>query len=535
MALLQNNDDTVDILGIIGAISSRKGQMPEANYRVYKRERRRRRWPYLVVAAVCVSALILGWQLIGVPRVSAVTPGPDSYVKNRSLTVVLNVKGLAKLKNVRVAFDGKDVTAGTTRSSDKLSFTTGDLSDGSHSVAFEATSSNIFRQQVRKDWRFTVDTSIPKLELDGDADEGQINTSPPTFSGKTEPYATVTVSSGNVKASGTADASGAYSVSANLPDGPSDVAITTSDRAGNATTKKLSVFVDAEPPTLKTTELPKTIKKAGITVRVKATDQLGTPEVKFVLDGEARKLTGTPPKFKFGTSGLAQGRHTIVVTAADKGGNVVTKRQTFVVDSTEKFGSAVMWIGARGKDVKQLQNKLTDAGVLKNAKSGVYDSATEKAVRALQARYGLEVDGIVGGNVLNALSGQLIVDLGDLRLYFYRGGKLYKSYPVAAGSAAYPTPTGSYSIVNKSKDPTWMPPDSDWAKDAEPVPPGVNNPLGTRWIGTSAPAIGIHGVPPSSEGTIGSYASHGCIRMHNADAIQLFDLVVVGMPVIIRN
>ncbi len=508
--------------------------MPEAKYQLYRHERRRR-WPYFVIAAVCLSAAILGWQLIGVPRVSAVTPGPDAYVKNRSLTVVLNVKGLPTLKDLSVAFDGKDVTADASRNGDRLTFTTGDLTDGAHSVAFSATSSNLFRHEVREDWRFTVDTSIPTLKLSGAADEGRINTSPPTFSGETEPYAVVSVSSGAVKASGTADASGAYSVSAALPDGPSTVAITTTDRADNATTKKLHVFVDGEPPELRTTQLAKTVKHAGVTVRVKATDQIGAPKVKFVFDGEERELTGSLPKLKFSIKNLAQGRHTIVVTAADKGGNVVTKKQSFVVDSTEHFGSAFMWPGARGKDVKELQSKLTDAGVYTGKKTGFYDSDTQTAVRELQAKYGLAVDGIVGGSVLNALSGQIVVDLGDLKLYLYRDDKLIKTYSVAVGQPAYPTPTGSYSLVNKSEDPTWMPPDSEWAKGAEPVAPGIDNPLGTRWMGTSASGVGIHGVPPSEEGSIGSYASHGCIRMHNLDAIELFQLVVVGMPVLIRQ
>ena len=194
-----------------------------------------------------------------------------------------------------------------------------------------------------------------------------------------------------------------------------------------------------------------------------------------------------------------------------------------------------MWPGARGKDVKELQSKLIDAGVYSGKKTGVYDSDTEKAVRKLQAKYGLEVDGIVGGNVLNALSGQIIVDIGDLRLYLYRDGVLVKSYPVATGQPAYPTPTGTYSIVTMTKDPTWLPPNSDWAKDAKPIPPGTENPLGTRWMGTSAPGVGIHGVPPSEDGSIGTYASHGCIRMHNWDAVDLFDRVVIGMPVIIRQ
>jgi len=510
--------------------------VPEPAYRVYRRERSgHRRWPYYVVAAVCVLATLAAWQVLAVPRVSAVTPGPDSYVKNPSLTVVLNVKGLPKLKSLRVTFDGHDVTGKATRSGDKLTFTTGKLSDGSHSVSFIATSSNLFRHEVRKDWRFTVDTSIPTLELAGSADEGRINTSPATFSGTTEPYATVTVSGGGVQASGQADASGKYTVSANLPDGPSDVTITTADRAGNATTKQLSVFVDTSPPTLKTTQLDKTVGHSGLKIRIKARDQLGEPKLKLVLDGEARKYEGLPSRAVFTVKNLAQGKHTMIITAGDKGGNVVTDKQTFVIDSTEHFGAATLWPGARGKDVKELQTKLANAGVFTSTKTGVYDAKTELAVRKFQANNGLEADGIVGGNVLGALSGQIIVDIGDLHLYLYRDGKLLKSYPVATGQPAWPTPTGTYSIVTMIKDPTWLPPNSDWAKNAQPIPPGSVNPLGTRWMGTSASGVGMHGVPPSEDGSIGTYASHGCIRMHNWDAVDLFDRVVIGMPVIIRQ
>ncbi|MCX6363331.1 MAG: L,D-transpeptidase family protein [Actinobacteria bacterium] len=480
-------------------------------------------------------AAVAAWQVLAVPRVSAVTPGPDSYVKNPSLTVVLDVKGLPKLKNVRVAFDGDDITNKATRSGDKLTFTTGKLSDGTHSVSFNATSSNLFRHEVRKAWRFTVDTSIPTLVLAGAADEGRINTSPASFSGTTEPYSTVTVEGGGVRASGQADASGKYMVSANLPDGPSNVTITTADRAGNATTKRLRVFVDASPPTLKTTQLDKTVGHSGLKIRIKARDQLGEPELKLVLDGETRDYQGLPSRAVFTVKNLAQGKHTMVITASDKGGNVVTDKQTFVIDSTEHFGMAVMWPGARGKDVKELQKKLADAGLYDFPKNGVYDNHTVTAVKGFQARNGMTVDGLVGTIALNALSGQIIVDLGDLRLYLYRNDKLVKSYWVATGQPAYPTPTGTYSIVTMTKDPTWLPPNSDWAKNAEPIPPGTENPLGTRWMGTSASGVGIHGVPPSEDGSIGSYASHGCIRMHNWDAVDLFDRVVIGMPVIIRQ
>jgi len=534
---LQCNEENADSQGIIGANSSRKGKLTDPAYRVYRHEPDaiRRRWPYFVVAAVCVLAALAAWQLLAVPRVSAVTPGANAYVKHPSPTVVLDVKGLPRLKDVRVTLDGRDVTDAISRSGNELTFTTGTLSDGPHAVAFNATSSNIFRRQVRKDWRFTVDTSIPTLTLAGSADEGRLNTSPPTFSGTTEPFATVTVLSGALKASGTADADGDYSVSVKLSNGPSDVSIITTDRAGNMTSKQLRVYVDAVPPALKVTRLTKTAHHAGVKVRINATDQLGTPRVSVLLDGEKKAFTGAPSHGVFAVGDLAQGKHVLIVSAGDKGGNVVTEKQTFIVDSTEHFGIASMWPGARGKDVKELQKRLQDAGTYAGLRNGVYDTRTADAVKEFQARYGLEADGLVGGNVLNALSGQIVVDIGDLRLYLYRDGNLVKSYMVATGQARWPTPTGTYAIVDMQTDPTWLPPNSDWAKDAKPIPPGAENPLGTRWMGTSAPGVGIHGVPPSEDSSIGTYASHGCIRMHDWDAVDLFDRIVVGMPVIIRQ
>ena len=508
--------------------------MPDVPYQLYSStEQRRRRWPYIVIAAVCVFAAVVGWQLYGVPRVSAVTPGPDAYVKDPSPTVVLDIRGLSDLKDVAVTLDGEDVTAQSRRDGDTLTISAGDLADGEHAVAFRARSSNLFRRDVSKDWRFTVDTSIPKLELEDELMAGRINTDPAVFSGITEPYATVTIAGDDVEVSAQADAAGRYSVSADLPEGDSVVVITTADRAGNTRAKRLGVYVDAQPPVLKMTRLDKTLGKSRFTVRIKATDQLGVPAVKFVLDGEERELDGPASKARYAAKDLAQGRHTIVVTVEDKGGNVVTRKETFVVDSTEHFGSATLWPGAKGKDVRKLQSKLADADVYSGKKTGYFDDATEKAVRSLQAKYGLEVDGIVGGNVLNALSGQIVVDLGDLKLYLYRDGKLVKSYSVATGQSEFPTPTGSYVITSKVMDPTWYPPNSEWAKDAKPIPPGIENPLGTRWIGTSAPAVGIHGTPDDS--SIGTYASHGCIRMHIWDVEDLFDRVVIGLPVIIRR
>ncbi len=419
-----------------------------------------------------------------------------------------------------------------TRSGDTLTLPATDLADGEHAVAFSATSSNLFRHDVRKDWRFTVDTSIPTLELAGSAEEGRINTDPATFSGKTEPYATVTVVDGEIKASGTADASGAYAVSADLPEGASRVVITTTDRAGNATTKKLRVFVDAVPPVLKTTQLDKIVKHAGVTMRVKATDQLGVPKSSSCSTTRSASWRARPPRPS--SPSRASPRAATPSSSRRPTRAATSSPASRSSSSTAPSASAPPPCGPApaARTSRSCRRSSSTPASTRARRPSVYDSDTEKAVRRLQAKYGLEVDGIVGGNVLNVLSGQIVVDLGDLQLYLYRDGQLVKSYPVAAGQPEYPTPTGSYVVTSMQMNPTWLPPDSDWAKDAKPIPPGIDNPLGTRWIGTSAPGVGIHGTPDDS--SIGTYASHGCIRMHIYDVEDLYARVVIGLPVIIR-
>ena len=116
-------------------------------------------------------------------------------------------------------------------------------------------------------------------------------------------------------------------------------------------------------------------------------------------------------------------------------------------------------------------------------------------------------------------------------LNLYDADRLWRSFRVATGQPEYPTPLGQWSIATMERNPWWRPPPSDWAKGLEPVPPGPGNPLGTRWMGLTAPAVGIHATPDAA--SIGYSASHGCIRMHVADAEWLFEQVGVGTPVFV--
>jgi lipoprotein-anchoring transpeptidase ErfK/SrfK len=117
------------------------------------------------------------------------------------------------------------------------------------------------------------------------------------------------------------------------------------------------------------------------------------------------------------------------------------------------------------------------------------------------------------------------------KLFLYNGMRYRRLFLVATGQHQYPTPLGRFSIVVKWKNPWWYPPNSPWAQGQKPVPPGPGNPLGTRWMGLSAPGVGIHGTP--SDGSIGYSVSHGCIRMHIPQAEWLFNNVEIGTTVFI--
>jgi lipoprotein-anchoring transpeptidase ErfK/SrfK len=129
----------------------------------------------------------------------------------------------------------------------------------------------------------------------------------------------------------------------------------------------------------------------------------------------------------------------------------------------------------------------------------------------------------------------IVIRLSQEKLYLYDKLKLKKTYSVATGQPIYPTPQGHFEIITKEVNPTWINPARDtWGKDEPPkIGPGPGNPLGTRAMALSAPGILIHGTPDDS--SIGTAASHGCIRMHMWDVEQLFTMVSVGTPVIIAE
>jgi lipoprotein-anchoring transpeptidase ErfK/SrfK len=127
----------------------------------------------------------------------------------------------------------------------------------------------------------------------------------------------------------------------------------------------------------------------------------------------------------------------------------------------------------------------------------------------------------------------LVADRYNYRLRLYKNLQLTKEYTVAVGAVGFDTPAGLYHIQNKAIDPAWHVPNSDWAGDlAGTIVPGgtPENPLKARWLGIFDGA-GIHGTDETY--TLGSAASHGCIRMAIPDVIELYDQVPVGAPIYI--
>jgi lipoprotein-anchoring transpeptidase ErfK/SrfK len=127
----------------------------------------------------------------------------------------------------------------------------------------------------------------------------------------------------------------------------------------------------------------------------------------------------------------------------------------------------------------------------------------------------------------------LIADRGNFKLRYYQKLELVKEYTVAVGAVGFDTPAGLYHIQNKAVDPAWTVPNSDWAGElaGTVVPGGVaENPLKARWLGIFDGA-GIHGTDQTY--SLGTAASHGCIRMAIPDVIELYDRVPVGAPIYI--
>ena len=113
----------------------------------------------------------------------------------------------------------------------------------------------------------------------------------------------------------------------------------------------------------------------------------------------------------------------------------------------------------------------------------------------------------------------IVVSLEDRKLALVEDGEVKKVYTVAVGKPSTPSPTGTFTVVRRVKNPTY-------SHDGKTVLPGPRNPVGTRWMGLSIKGYGIHGT--NEPKSIGKAASHGCIRMAKKDLEEMYAMVSVG-------
>lgn len=119
---------------------------------------------------------------------------------------------------------------------------------------------------------------------------------------------------------------------------------------------------------------------------------------------------------------------------------------------------------------------------------------------------------------------RIVINLASRLLTLYQGDVGIRMYPIAPGAPDTPTPEGRRTVVDMEVNPEWIDPDDP----KHIVPSGPDNPIGYRWIGIGG-NYGIHGT--NLPQAIGTYASHGCVRMNEKDVEDLFDHIVMGIPV----
>jgi L,D-transpeptidase-like protein/putative peptidoglycan binding protein len=178
-----------------------------------------------------------------------------------------------------------------------------------------------------------------------------------------------------------------------------------------------------------------------------------------------------------------------------------------------------------GKDGLKLRDNLLE----KELKAAVLNANAPDAVVAKAHSIAPEV---TKDEVAAEYPSYLTLDRSTFTLRLWKHLKLAKTYTVAVGMEGLETPEGLYEIQEKEENPVWHVPLSDWAGDlaGQTIPPGPSNPIKARWMGIYEGA-GIHGTEETY--SLGSAASHGCVRMAIPDVEELYDQVEVGTPIFI--
>ena len=199
--------------------------------------------------------------------------------------------------------------------------------------------------------------------------------------------------------------------------------------------------------------------------------------------------------------------------------------------SSRKARDADVDISLTSVDVTESRTGRTiDARALKRrVEAALVDAGAD---RSLRARLQVVQPKVTTAEVTRHHPAVVTIDRASFTLRLVRDLELAQTYRIAVGQVGLETPAGRYSIQNKAVDPAWHVPNSEWAGElaGQIIPPGPENPIKSRWMGIYAGA-GIHGT--DARDSIGTNASHGCIRMLIEDVEELYEQVDVGTPVLI--
>lgn len=460
--------------------------------------------------------------------------GRSLVISQASPTVQVDFN-ILPIPGFHVGLDGKSLPLEGGWPPGRRTATPEPLADGPHELTLQTGD----RHRV---WRFNVDTRPPEVEILSPAQGAFLSGNTGILRGKSEAGSEIEARNGEARVQTRPASDGSFSLEVPIRHGPNAIRWEARDAAGNRRTGTLEISCDQTPPRLELSldgqpggqdgEL--VVGTGSPLLRIQALDpESGLAGLEVRVDAGKTRPVPLPAEGKAAEirlPGLPDGLRKVEVQARNQAGGLSTGRLEFLVDSTEEFGRATLTLGARGRDVEELQRRLADQGYLRSADiAGHFGEPTRQAVRALQEELGLRVDGMAGPYTIAALSSRIYVNLAEFSLVLVDWKGEEHTWPIAHGTPDHPTPTGSFVVADLARDPTWIPPDSPWAREARVTPPGPGNPLGTRWIGLDHGLVGIHGTP--AEWTIGSRASHGCVRMTVPDIEDLFERVNLGTPV----
>ncbi len=285
-----------------------------------------------------------------------------------------------------------------------------------------------------------------------------------------------------------------------------------------------------------------TIESAATTIEIALGEQLGR-EIEVRSAGKVFRLEPADAGFRLDALTTAKRAY---YAGRDKGpGQEVAPAMSASLRSSRAFAekvdravsraprNATLTIGLRKMHIRGSKKGRTINEISLSRR--IYATLLDPArTRTLRARITPDRPAVTIETLRRRNGTVLTVDRANKKLRLFKRLRLRKTYGIAIGAAGFDTPRGLFRIQSKQVNPAWHVPNSDWAGglQGQTIPGGApNNPLKARWLGVNG-AVGIHGT--AEEWSIGSRASHGCIRMRVRDVIDLYPRVAVGTAVLIR-